>query len=125
MVTYMPFIYPFIYTSSDTGHVFRREREERQRSGQDSLEIWVWRTLDLSLWSDDNILLSLKLFYLCVDYLLGGQHIQGGSGSWGQEERAAPKGWLGMKISFEEFAEESVPRQGSTMARSVSDGCCE
>lgn len=125
MVTYMPFTYPFIYTSSDTGHVFRREGEERQRSGQDSLEIWVWRTLDLSLWSDDNILLSLKLFYLCVDYLLGGQHIQGGSGSWGQEERAAPKGWLGMKISFEEFAEESVPRQGSTMARSVSDGRCE
>lgn len=125
MVTYMPFIYPFIYTSSDTGHMFRREKEERQRLGQDSLEIWVWRILGLSLWRDDNILLSLKLSYLCLDYLLGGQHIWGGSGSWGQEERATPKGWLGMKVNFEKFAEESVPRQRSTMARSVSDGRCE
>ena len=55
MVTYMPFIYSFIYTSSHTGHMFRREREERQRPGQDSLEMWVWRTLDLSLWSEVTI----------------------------------------------------------------------
>ena len=103
---------PWMGISCLRSHV---QREKGRKDGDLSRIPWrsgsggLWT---FPFWNDDNVLVSLRLSYLCWEDPLGGQHIREGSGSWGQggrkEETATLKWWLWMKLSLEELTEEPL-----------------